>query len=70
MDNTVNNIGMTNCRNCGAPLNRYGSCDYCGTVSRNGDIQSYMEITADSIRFGTYSYLRDAKGQIRMRSND
>lgn len=22
---------MTNCKNCGAPLNANGNCDYCGT---------------------------------------
>ena len=22
---------QTNCRNCGAPLNRYRNCEYCGT---------------------------------------
>jgi len=23
---------VTNCPNCGAPLRRYGRCDYCGTA--------------------------------------
>lgn len=23
--------GITNCPNCGAPLRRYGKCEYCGT---------------------------------------
>lgn len=23
---------ITNCPNCGAPIKRYGKCDYCGTV--------------------------------------
>lgn len=23
---------ITNCPNCGAPLTRYGKCEYCGTI--------------------------------------
>lgn len=23
---------ITNCPNCGAPLNKHGICDYCGTI--------------------------------------
>lgn len=23
---------LTNCPNCGAPITRYGSCEYCGTL--------------------------------------
>ena len=29
----MNNSGyVTNCPNCGAPIRRYGQCEYCGTA--------------------------------------
>ena len=37
-----------NCRNCGAPLNVNGDCEYCGTV-RN--LQSIVHMDGDSISF-------------------
>lgn len=36
-----------NCRNCGAPLNRFGNCEYCGTACQ---MHSEIVMTADSIR--------------------
>lgn len=53
----------TNCRNCGAPPDGSGTCAYCGTRSEimvmdealdGADCtrSSYIEITADGIRFG------------------
>lgn len=42
-----------NCRNCGAPLNKNGDCEYCGTVKTITDYESYIKITADSIMIGT-----------------
>lgn len=39
---------MCNCKNCGAPLNRYGVCEYCGTATKSGTV-SRMEITSESI---------------------
>lgn len=52
-----------NCRNCGAPPDGSGRCQYCGTQSEimvmdealdGADCtrNSYIEITADSIRIG------------------
>ena len=49
----VGEVGMKNCRNCGAPLNKNGNCEYCGTVEQESGVCSYMEITVDAIRFGT-----------------
>ena len=43
----------TNCRNCGAPLNEHGHCEYCGTKGRQ-ETFSEIVITMDSIRVGTY----------------
>ena len=40
---------MKNCRNCGAPLDKHGDCEYCGTKSPV-QVRSRIEITADSIR--------------------
>ena len=37
-----------NCRNCGAPLNEYGDCEYCGTKSPRR-YSSRIEMTASSI---------------------
>ena len=28
-------MNITNCPNCGAPLNKRGICDYCGTVLKS-----------------------------------
>ena len=52
---------MCNCRNCGAPLNRYGVCEYCGTATKSGAV-SRMEITADSIRIESVTYAEDKNG--------
>ena len=38
-----------NCRNCGAPLDENGDCEYCGTKSPRV-YESSIEITGDSIR--------------------
>lgn len=40
-----------NCRNCGAPLNELGDCEYCGTKSQV-KTGSYIELTADHIYMG------------------
>lgn len=39
-----------NCRNCGAPLDENGDCEYCGT-KRQRSYESEIVISADSIRF-------------------
>lgn len=39
-----------NCRNCGAPLNEHGDCEYCGTKSPR-EWSSRIEITAERITF-------------------
>lgn len=49
---------MCNCRNCGAPLNRYGVCEYCGTKAKSGTV-SRMEITSDAIRIESVAYAED-----------
>lgn len=28
-------MNITNCPNCGAPLNKRGICDYCGTILKS-----------------------------------
>jgi len=38
-----------NCRNCGAPLNECGDCEYCGTKSPR-EWNSWLEITPYSIK--------------------
>ena len=38
-----------NCRNCGAPLDSRGNCEYCGTRAQQSR-KSGIEITATSIR--------------------
>ena len=38
-----------NCKNCGAPLDPHGDCEYCGT-KRQRRIRSKIEITANEIR--------------------
>lgn len=38
-----------NCKNCGAPLNKDGDCEYCGT-KRQRRPHSSMVITASEIR--------------------
>lgn len=50
-----------NCRNCGAPLNRYRNCDYCGTKFQADDgiivdapkisnVKSEIVVTGNDIR--------------------
>lgn len=41
----------TNCRNCGAPI-KGNRCEYCGTEYPD-QVESYIHITADSIKIGT-----------------
>lgn len=41
-----------NCKNCGAPMDEEGKCQYCGSVLMASPPKSYMEITADCIRIG------------------
>lgn len=52
---------QTNCRNCGAPLNRYRNCEYCGTkfqvddgiivdVPKNNSRKSELVVTGSEIR--------------------
>ena len=59
-----------NCRNCGAPPDGSGRCQYCGTQSEimvmdealdGADCtrSSYIEITADSIRIGVLPKMED-----------
>ena len=36
-----------NCRNCGAPLNKYGDCEYCGTKKQ---MRSEIVMDATGIR--------------------
>lgn len=38
---------INNCPNCGAPLNKEGHCDYCGS---NQQPISQIEITATGIK--------------------
>lgn len=35
---------LTNCPNCGSPLNEYGNCEYCNTKVRYANL---LEITKD-----------------------
>ena len=42
------NMEQANCRNCGAPLNREGDCEYCGTKRQNM-ARSGIMISADRI---------------------
>jgi hypothetical protein len=46
-----------NCRNCGAPLNEQGDCEYCGTKSPRM-CSSRIEITADGTRVYTEPAIR------------
>ena len=39
-----------NCRNCGAPLDKHGDCEYCGTKSPR-EFSSRIKLTADGITF-------------------
>ena len=52
---------QTNCRNCGAPLNRHRNCEYCGTpwqvddgiivdVNEKRTAKSELIVTANEIR--------------------
>ena len=43
------NDDKQNCKNCGAPLDPHGDCEYCGT-KRQRRIRSQMEITSNYIR--------------------
>lgn len=42
-------VCKSNCKNCGAPLNPNGDCEYCGT-KRQIRPRSIIEVTASSIR--------------------
>lgn len=50
-----------NCRNCGAPLNKFGDCEYCGTKAQSGvrtdTRKSVVEITSTGISF----YVQEAE---------
>ena len=39
---------MTNCRNCGAPLNRNRDCEYCGTKHQ---AKAEIVMNSDGIRW-------------------
>ena len=60
----------TNCPNCGAPLNRNGECQYCGTIDREQEpeqpkVRSYIEQTPTHIRFVTETFAnRDSEGRL------
>lgn len=52
---------QSNCRNCGAPLNRHRNCEYCGTpwqmddgilvdVPKINNLKSELVVTANEIR--------------------
>lgn len=45
---------MTNCKNCGAPLNKTGKCEYCGTVFKKPS-----SIDCSSLGSGIPAYLPD-----------
>ena len=47
-----------NCRNCGAPLNKRGDCEYCGTKGEK-TARSGIEIAADHITFWADGQLID-----------
>lgn len=51
-----------NCRNCGAPLNERGDCEYCGT-RRQRQQGSQIEITADGIRLSVWDSPVDLGGR-------
>lgn len=36
-------MDITNCRNCGAPLNENGYCGYCGTTFKRPNIMAIPE---------------------------
>ncbi len=48
---------MTNCKNCGAPLNGSGKCEYCGTVFRKP--RKTGSIDCSPLRSGIPAYLPD-----------
>lgn len=57
---------ITNCPNCGAPLNEFGHCDYCNTnihIDRNISLDSKMELTLIS-RQGTEIHILPLTGRI------
>lgn len=43
---------MTNCPNCGAPVNSY-KCDYCGTVFDENNLEYKVVLYADNIAVET-----------------
>lgn len=49
---------VQNCRNCGAPLDKNGDCEYCGT-RRQRRQGSQIEVTATSIRLWSGDQLVD-----------
>lgn len=62
----------TNCRNCGAPQNGSGQCPYCGTITeaQNKSFESYIEISAESIRFGVIPALDEERLKKRRMINN
>ena len=49
-DNDTTAAKQTNCPNCGAPLNKLGDCEYCGTsVIKPLTSKSEIVITKDYI---------------------
>ncbi len=65
-----------NCRNCGAPPDGSGRCQYCGTRSEimvmdealdGADCtrSSYIEITADSIRVAVLPVAEDLERMVQ-----
>lgn len=49
---------QVNCKNCGAPLDEKGKCQYCGSVLIGEHPRSYLEVTADCIRIGWLPEIR------------
>lgn len=54
---------MTNCKNCGAPLNK-SKCEYCGTEHSLFNTENMYMAEERIINFGTYCY-RDANGNLQ-----
>ena len=54
---------MNNCKNCGAPPDGSGRCPYCGTSTdaQNQRVESYIEISAEAIRFGVIPALDEER---------
>lgn len=53
-----------NCRNCGAPLNGQGDCEYCGTKSRRV-YSSRIEMTVDRIVLYAEDHAVDSETIVR-----